>query len=317
MAQTLHSNNKTNKNMRIVDYQKQVEKDCTDLGSEYANVSHMILGLTSTIAKLLESTDEKQTEHMGDLMYYTVNLARIRGILADFDVTQEPVVLTAGEYVIEIVSLVGQLSDMYKKGYVNGQEIGQIEEYFMIHDLVKTIADTYVSLGADFRSGLEANINKQKPAEKELEELPELPFEVEVNDEEAVKILREILEDIYEATSVGAYVDKDYTPTNTTQEDVPTWTSSSTTEEKIRFFCDGLKELLVYKNIKYNNSIQNSTGILSHLDPEDKILSRIDDKLNRIIKSNVPKENDFLDLVGYLVQYCILKEFINFEKYYE
>lgn len=292
--------------MRIVDYQKQTEGTCKDLGSEYANVSHMILGLSSSIAKLLENADKKDLADLGDLMYYTVNLARIRGILADFDIPQEPAALSVGEYVIEIVSLVGQLSDMYKKEYVDRQEMGQIEEYFMIHDLVKTIVDTYSSVGADFKLGLEANINHHKP--------PRIATEEECG---ADKIIRELLKDLYEETIAEDYVDKIYTPTNLTQEEEPTWTSSNTTEAKIVFFCDGLKELLVYKNIKYNNSLQNSNGILSHLDPEDKILSRIDDKLNRIIKGNVPKENDFLDLVGYLVQYCILKEFINFEKYYE
>lgn len=292
--------------MRIVDYQKQTEGTCKDLGSEYANVSHMILGLSSSLSKLLENADKKELKDLGNLMFYTVNLARFRGILADFDVTQEPATLSVGEYVIEIVSLVGQLSDMYKKEYVDGQEMGQIEEYFMIHDLVKTIVDTYASVGVDFRLGLEANINHHKP--------PRIATEKEC---QADKIIRELLEGIYEETSAEDYVDKIYTPTNFTQEDEPTWTSSNTTEAKIVFFCDGLRELLVYKNIKYNNSIQNSTGILSHLDPEDKILSRIDDKLNRIIRSNVPEENDFLDLVGYLVQYCILKEFFNFEKYYE
>lgn len=292
--------------MRIVDYQKQTEGTCKDLGSEYANVSHMILGLSSSLSKLLENADKKELKDLGNLMFYTVNLARFRGILADFDVTQEPATLSVGEYVIEIVSLVGQLSDMYKKEYVHGQEIGQIEEYFMIHDLVKTIVDTYASVGVDFRLGLEANINHHKP--------PRIATEEECG---ADKIIRELLKDLYEETIAEDYVDKIYTPTNLTQEEEPTWTSSNTTEAKIVFFCDGLKELLVYKNIKYNNSIQNSTGILSHLDPEDKILSRIDDKLNRIIRSNVPEENDFLDLVGYLVQYCILKEFVNFEKYYE
>ena len=65
--------------MRIVDYQKQTEGTCKDLGSEYANVSHMILGLSSSLAKLLENADKKDLKDLGDLMYYTVNLARIRG----------------------------------------------------------------------------------------------------------------------------------------------------------------------------------------------------------------------------------------------
>ena len=89
-----------------------------------------------------------------------------------------------------------------------------------------------------------------------------------------------------------------------------------TTEDKIEIFLDKFKELLVHKNIKYNDSLQQQTGYFSKLSPEEKIKSRIDDKLNRIIKSHTVLENDLLDLMGYLTHLAIVMDIQDLESHY-
>lgn len=90
-----------------------------------------------------------------------------------------------------------------------------------------------------------------------------------------------------------------------------------TTEMKIEQFLDELKALLIHKNEKYNDSLHENTGYFSKLDPMEKIASRIDDKLNRIIKSDYVDANDLIDLQGYLVHLSIAMGIEDLFKYYD
>lgn len=67
--------------------------------------------------------------------------------------------------------------------------------------------------------------------------------------------------------------------------------------------CDELKELLIQKNIDYNNSLQNPIQVFSKSLPIEGILSRLDDKLNRIKKKGIndKTEDTISDIIGYLV----------------
>lgn len=71
----------------------------------------------------------------------------------------------------------------------------------------------------------------------------------------------------------------------------------------IELKCDELKELLIQKNIDYNNSLQNPIQVFSKSLPIDGILSRLDDKLNRIKKKGVndKTEDTISDILGYLI----------------
>ena len=76
------------------------------------------------------------------------------------------------------------------------------------------------------------------------------------------------------------------------------------TQTQISSICDDIKELLLYKNIKYGNSALNPVRIFSKSDEVEQILVRIDDKLNRIKQGSglIDEDEDVLiDLIGYLV----------------
>jgi len=76
------------------------------------------------------------------------------------------------------------------------------------------------------------------------------------------------------------------------------------TQAQISSICDDIKELLLYKNIKYGNSALNPVRIFSKSDEVEQILVRIDDKLNRIKQGAglIDEDEDVLiDLIGYLV----------------
>lgn len=67
--------------------------------------------------------------------------------------------------------------------------------------------------------------------------------------------------------------------------------------------CDAIKELLIQKNIDYNNSLQNPIQVFSRNLPIDGILCRLDDKLNRIKKKGIhdKTEDTISDIIGYLI----------------
>ena len=76
------------------------------------------------------------------------------------------------------------------------------------------------------------------------------------------------------------------------------------TEMKISCVCDDIKELLIHKNRKYDNSALKPNRIFSKCSATEQLLVRIDDKLNRIMKGAgllATDEDVVNDLIGYLV----------------
>ena len=72
-------------------------------------------------------------------------------------------------------------------------------------------------------------------------------------------------------------------------------------QEKIRKKCDQIRDLLIEKNKSYGNSVFDK-GVLFEVDPMYAIQARINDKLNRIkSKETYMRENDLMDLTGYLI----------------
>jgi hypothetical protein len=90
----------------------------------------------------------------------------------------------------------------------------------------------------------------------------------------------------------------------------------NTTGNEIEKVCNNLKKFLIEKNKRYGNSALNPIRIFSKLDSEEQIKIRMDDKLNRI-KNNteLDRENDYLDLVGYIVLLMVKKGWTNFDKF--
>lgn len=80
-----------------------------------------------------------------------------------------------------------------------------------------------------------------------------------------------------------------------------------TQSNEIAEFCENLAFFLIEKNKKYGDSAINPKKIFSKQNASNSIAIRIDDKINRILNSDVLRENDIIDLLGYLVLYYISK----------
>ena len=76
------------------------------------------------------------------------------------------------------------------------------------------------------------------------------------------------------------------------------------TQLEIAKICDDVKELLLYKNLKYGNSALDPIRVFSRSDTTEQLLVRIDDKLNRIKHGEnilYDDEDVIQDLFGYLI----------------
>lgn len=82
-----------------------------------------------------------------------------------------------------------------------------------------------------------------------------------------------------------------------------------TQSNEIAEFCENLAFFLIEKNKKYGDSAINPKKIFSKQNASNSIAIRIDDKINRILNSDFLRENDIIDLLGYLVLYYISKYF--------
>jgi hypothetical protein len=71
------------------------------------------------------------------------------------------------------------------------------------------------------------------------------------------------------------------------------------TSSKIIEICDGMKDLLLYKNQKYGDSALSPKRIFYKGDSTDSIKIRLDDKLGRVINCNETRINDVADIIGY------------------
>lgn len=75
-----------------------------------------------------------------------------------------------------------------------------------------------------------------------------------------------------------------------------------TFDEKVTEITDGIRDLLISKNRKYGNAVLEPVRIFSKASSEEQIRVRIDDKLSRIISSQVDDDEDVIDdLIGYLI----------------
>ena len=87
-------------------------------------------------------------------------------------------------------------------------------------------------------------------------------------------------------------------------------------QKKIIEVCDGIKNLLLYKNEKYGDSALHPNNIFYKGDATNSIKIRLDDKIGRVRNSSETRFNDVSDFIGYgvllLVSMGVSKE--DFEK---
>ena len=73
-------------------------------------------------------------------------------------------------------------------------------------------------------------------------------------------------------------------------------------QQMIEYICDGIKDMLLYKNEKYGDSALNPNNIFYKGGATESIKIRLDDKLSRV-KNNYGdmRVNDVADIIGYCV----------------
>ena len=87
------------------------------------------------------------------------------------------------------------------------------------------------------------------------------------------------------------------------------------TREKIEQVYDAIKDVVLYKNIKYGNSALEPIGIFAKDGATNSILIRLDDKLQRIKNGEELRKNDVADMLGYLGLLCVDKGWLSFEEF--
>lgn len=77
--------------------------------------------------------------------------------------------------------------------------------------------------------------------------------------------------------------------------------SKSLTESQMKIveICDGMKDLLLYKNQKYGDSALNPNNIFYKGNSTNSIKIRLDDKIGRIKNCKETRINDVADVIGY------------------
>lgn len=86
-------------------------------------------------------------------------------------------------------------------------------------------------------------------------------------------------------------------------------------EKPLTKVCQGLNDLLLYKNEKYGNSALEPIGVFNKLDAKNSILIRLDDKISRIRNGKEVRKNDVVDVMGYLALLCVANEWFDFSEY--
>lgn len=73
-------------------------------------------------------------------------------------------------------------------------------------------------------------------------------------------------------------------------------------QDKIRYECDSIKEMLIAKNESYGNSALDPVRVFSNAGAEEQLLMQIDHKLSRVQRgTDYGDEDTITDLIGYLV----------------
>ena len=82
------------------------------------------------------------------------------------------------------------------------------------------------------------------------------------------------------------------------------------TEDKIRQICSNFADRIIEKNKVYGDSLQNPKIKLSKIQNSDKIMSRLEDKINRFASVGFTEdtEDSLEDAFGYYIHYLIAKE---------
>jgi hypothetical protein len=68
-----------------------------------------------------------------------------------------------------------------------------------------------------------------------------------------------------------------------------------------------MQNFLKYKNTKYGDGVVNPKSYFNKPSPSGACLARLNDKAGRIETSKILNKNDVVDLAGYVILFCIIK----------
>lgn len=83
-------------------------------------------------------------------------------------------------------------------------------------------------------------------------------------------------------------------------------------EPKLSIFIDNMFNFLIEKNRKYGNSVLQPINIFNHEKINNGINYRLDDKLNRILNADTLRQNDVIDIIGYLIILFVKNENVDY-----
>jgi hypothetical protein len=85
------------------------------------------------------------------------------------------------------------------------------------------------------------------------------------------------------------------------------------TQKKIQRVTESMCRLLIEKNRRYGDAALSPKNVFSKLPAGEAIKIRLDDKLSRIMANEgEARKNDFSDLIGYLILFCISQGWTDF-----
>lgn len=150
-------------------YQGEAKRTCPDLGSEAINLSHMVLGVCSEYAELLEAQDKEDfinwQEEVCDEKWYVANYCTFRGYklselyLEAIEFWKSNPVAVSKIKVTNYFYCLSNLQDIVKKNLAYGKPIDCEKEKDCLVSLLVSAAIFYFD-GFDLDRGLNNNIGK-------------------------------------------------------------------------------------------------------------------------------------------------------------
>jgi len=99
-------------------------------------------------------------------------------------------------------------------------------------------------------------------------------------------------------------------------------TALTDSQKQLEESCDGMKEILLYKNRNYGNSALAPLGVFtnhlavgSEFAGRNSICVRLDDKLSRVKNADDLRPNDICDIIGYCHLLLVSMDFHDYEKF--
>jgi len=151
--------------MELKDYQENVKRTNTDLGSKALNIAHMIYGMTSEFVELYEAIDDvNRGEELTDINWYLNNYCNITGVdlwrIAEFIPFQYYRILEDDNYIETLFCKVSELIDLEKKELAYGKILEMEKRIEKVISIFEALNDAYAYYNLDPFVSMQKNIDK-------------------------------------------------------------------------------------------------------------------------------------------------------------